>query len=173
MYFCKNCGEPFLIEENSICDKCGVYRNCGSGFCHNCGSHLKNEDEVCPVCGVENTAYVSNGNTFSDFEMKYRDMNDYNTVYSGYGTPYTLGKSRIVAGILALCFGSWGVHNFYLGKTKEAVTQLTLNIVGYCLFCTGIGMVISFGVSVWAFIECVMILTHKMDVDGQGRKLIG
>jgi len=171
MYFCKNCGEPFLIEENSICDKCGVYRNCGTSFCHNCGNHLKAEDEVCPVCGVDaNNSYMSNNNGFADFELKYRDMNGYN---SGYGTPYTPQKSMIAAGILALFFGSWGVHNFYLGYTKKAVTQLTLSIVGYCLFCVGIGMIITLITGIWGFAEAIMLFTRQIEVDGHGQRLIG
>lgn len=40
-------------------------------------------------------------------------------------------KSRLVALLLGIFLGSYGAHNFYLGKPKRAVIQLALCIIGY------------------------------------------
>lgn len=38
-------------------------------------------------------------------------------------------EKKIVAGILALLLGGFGVHKFYLGYTKEGIIQLLLSFV--------------------------------------------
>jgi TM2 domain-containing membrane protein YozV len=45
-------------------------------------------------------------------------------------------EKKIVAGILGILLGGFGVHKFYLGYTKEGVIQLILG------FACGIGWVI-------------------------------
>lgn len=65
-------------------------------------------------------------------------------------------KSKIVAGLLALFLGGWGIHNFYLGHTMKGVLQLLL-----CW--TGIS-------SIWAFIEMIMIFTGSIG-DSNGNPL--
>ncbi|HEX5790258.1 MAG TPA: TM2 domain-containing protein [Luteolibacter sp.] len=44
-------------------------------------------------------------------------------------------KSKVVAGVLALLLGGWGVHKFYLGYTKEGIIQIVLSFlcVGYII----------------------------------------
>ena len=39
MYFCKNCGEPYMTDEAVMCVKCGVAKGQGNNYCHNCGKH--------------------------------------------------------------------------------------------------------------------------------------
>lgn len=36
MYFCKNCGEPYMTDEAVMCVKCGVAKGQGNNYCHNC-----------------------------------------------------------------------------------------------------------------------------------------
>ena len=59
-------------------------------------------------------------------------------------------EKKIVAGILALLLGGFGVHKFYLGYTKEGVIQLLLSLV-----CIG---------GIIGIIEGVLYLT-KSDAD--------
>ena len=62
-------------------------------------------------------------------------------------------KSKLVAGLLALFVGHFGIHNFYLGHTGKGILQLLL-----CF--TGIS-------SIWALIEAIMIFTGSItDSDG-------
>ena len=38
-------------------------------------------------------------------------------------------EKKVVAGILAILLGGFGVHKFYLGYTKEGVIQLLLSLI--------------------------------------------
>jgi len=68
-------------------------------------------------------------------------------------------KSKLVAGLLGIFLGAWGVHNFYLGFTKKAVIQIVVTVVT-----CGIG-------SLWGFIEGIMILATDKTVDSNGNPL--
>ncbi len=68
-------------------------------------------------------------------------------------------KSKMIAGLLGIFLGAWGVHNFYLGFTKKAVIQIIVSIVT-----CGIG-------GLWGFIEGIMILCGKQAVDANGNAL--
>ena len=145
MYFCKNCGEPYSTDEAVMCVKCGVPRNSGTNYCHNCGNPLRPDAEVCLTCGVPaNNMTSANANA----------------------------KSKIAAGLFGIFLGSFGVHNFYLGYTGKAVTQLVLTIVGYILCCIVIGFFFVFATSIWGLIEGIMILAGKIDTDANGVKLV-
>ena len=72
-------------------------------------------------------------------------------------------KSKLVAGLLGIFLGSFGVHNFYLGYTGKAVAQLLITL----LTC-GFGAFIS---SVWGLIEGILILAGNISVDGNGNPL--
>ena len=61
-------------------------------------------------------------------------------------------EKKIVAGIFGILLGSFGIHKFYLGYTKEGIIQLVVSI----LTC-GIGGIIG-------FIEGIIYLT-KSDED--------
>lgn len=80
-------------------------------------------------------------------------------------------KSKMVAGLLAIFLGTFGVHNFYLGYTTKAIIQLVVTIVGIVLSCFIIGVFVVFGVWIWAIVEAVMIFTGKINCDAQGNPL--
>ncbi|MFG2062481.1 TM2 domain-containing protein [Micromonospora sp. NPDC048871] len=67
-------------------------------------------------------------------------------------------KSKLVAGILQILLGGFGVGRFYMGDTKTGVIQLIVTIVT-----CGIG-------SLWGLIDGILILVNG-GVDGQGRPL--
>ena len=68
-------------------------------------------------------------------------------------------KSKMVAGILGLLLGGWGIHRFYLGYTGIGIIQIFVT-----LFTCGIG-------AIWGVIEGIMILVGSMDRDAAGRPL--
>jgi TM2 domain-containing membrane protein YozV len=64
-------------------------------------------------------------------------------------------KSKMVAGLLALFLGAYGVHRFYLGYTGMGLAML--------FTCGGCG--------IWALVEAIMIFTGSFNRDAQGRLL--
>ena len=131
-----------MTDEAVMCVKCGVAKGQGSNYCHNCGKPLAPDATVCLNCGVANKQ-----------------------------APAPDAKSKLVAGPLGIFLGGFGVHNFYLGYTGKAVTQLVLSIVGLLLSCVVVGIPIVMGVGIWALVEAIMILVGKIDKDGKGNPL--
>ncbi|MEU4773666.1 TM2 domain-containing protein [Micromonospora sp. NPDC023644] len=67
-------------------------------------------------------------------------------------------KSKVVAGVLQIVLGTFGIGRFYMGDTKTGVIQLIVSLVT-----CGIG-------GLWGFIDGILILING-GVDGQGRPL--
>jgi TM2 domain-containing membrane protein YozV/DNA-directed RNA polymerase subunit RPC12/RpoP len=84
-------------------------------FCHACGQTLDARAEICPKCGV-------------------RQM----------GMSPGSGRNRLMAALLALFLGGFGVHHFYLGRPILGVI--------YLLFCW------TFIPAIVAFIEALVLL---------------
>ena len=76
-------------------------------------------------------------------------------------------RSRALSIILALLIGNFGVHNFYLGRTKIAIFQLLINVIGGALT-AGIACV---AVYIWAVVDAILIFTRKIDTDSRGALL--
>jgi TM2 domain-containing membrane protein YozV len=49
-------------------------------------------------------------------------------------------SKRVIAGILAILFGSLGIHKFILGYTKEGIIQIVLTVVS-CGILSIIGLI--------------------------------
>lgn len=142
MYYCKNCGEPYMSDEAVMCVKCGVAKGQGTNYCQNCGKPVAPEATVCLNCGVP-VKTAANG-----------------------------AKSKITAGLLGIFLGCFGVHNFYLGYTAKAIIQLVGTLIGYVLCCVVVGVIPVVGIWVWALIESIMIFTGKIDKDAKGVPLV-
>lgn len=140
--FCRNCGEQYQTDEAVICVKCGTAKGQGVNFCHFCGKPVNPQSNVCMNCGVA----LRNASMYQP-------------------------KSKIAAGLLGIFLGSFGAHNFYLGYTKKAVTQLVLTIVGILLSCIIVGAVLAFAVEIWGLVEGIMILCGKINTDANGNYL--
>ena len=70
------------------------------------------------------------------------------------GGPGESDKLRFPAFVLALVFGVFGAHRFYVGKTGSAIVQL----------CT-LG-----GLGIWAIVDCIIIASGGF-TDGDGRRI--
>jgi len=138
--YCKNCGKE-MDDNANVCINCGFAKNTGTNYCRNCGSETVSGAAICTNCG---------------FSL----ANDSNGVIGGEG------KSKLVAGLLAIFLGAFGVHNFYLGNTKKAIIQLVICLAGSLLF--GIG---ALAMEIWGIIEGIQILTGKITTDAQGNPL--
>ncbi|WP_027385520.1 TM2 domain-containing protein [Chryseobacterium gregarium] len=71
-----------------------------------------------------------------------------NEKQGNYLQPYKSEK-KVVAGILGLLLGTFGIHKFYLGYTKAGIIQLVLGLVS----CGIVGIV--------GFIEGIIYLTKS------------
>ena len=78
-------------------------------------------------------------------------------------------KSWIAAWLLAFFFGYLGAHNFYLGNTGRALGQLLGFIFGCITVFVLIGLFVIGFVSLWAFVEFIMILTGVGGFDRDAR----
>ena len=95
------------------------------------------------------------------------------TTIDGQGNPIqnpdyvaAKSKSKSLAGILGMCLGVYGVHNFYLGNTGKAVAQLLLGTLGSAVL---VGPIVS---QIWGVIEGVQILSGTVSVDGLGNPIM-
>ncbi len=104
-------------------------------YCSNCGNKLEEHQDVCLNCGkVKNKEKVNVSNPAA--------------------------KSKVVAGILGIFVGYFGVHNFYLGYSGKGLAQLLLTVLS-CGFLSPV-------TGLWGLIEGIMILTGSIDRDAEG-----
>ena len=129
-----------------FCAHCGTSLDEGTKFCQNCGSNCE------AVSAKEAEAPQMNATMVNNPEPTV-SMN----------SAAVPGKSRVVAGLLGIFFGSLGVHNFYLGRTGRAVAQLLITVLSCFL--------LSFISGIWGFIESILILCGNVQVDGNGNPL--
>lgn len=129
--YCKNCGNE-LNENAFACMNCGFAKGTGDRFCANCGSEINPGAAICVKCGAS---------------------------VSATGVAGTNEKSKLVAVLLAFFVGSIGIHDFYLGYTKNGVIKIILTV------CTGIGG------SIWALIDFIRLLTGSLHTDANGVEL--
>jgi TM2 domain-containing membrane protein YozV len=77
--------------------------------------------------------------------------------FDAYGRPLS-DKSKVVAGVLGIALGGFGVGRFYIGDTRTGVLMLLVTF-----FTCGIG-------HIWGLVDGIMILVNG-GVDAQGRVL--
>ncbi|MDO6761406.1 NINE protein [Tamlana sp. 2_MG-2023] len=70
-------------------------------------------------------------------------------------------NQKLLAGIVALLFGGFGIHKFILGYTKEGATLLGVSIAGILLSCFGIGALFVWIPTVIGFVEGIIYLTKS------------
>ena len=69
-------------------------------------------------------------------------------------------KQKLVAGLLGIFLGAWGIHQFYLGDNKKGIIRIVVTLVT-----CGIG-------GIWGFIEGILILCGNINTDAQGNPLV-
>lgn len=87
---------------------------------------------------------------------------------NGMNAPAPMGwtpRSKVVAGVLGIFLGAFGVHNFYLGYNRKAIIQLLLTLLSF-------GM-LSWVSSIWGLVEGILILVSKPGGDPWHRDAYG
>ena|SRR5690554_6630715 len=75
--------------------------------CTQCGAPLQTKDERCKYCGSENINFMAS------------DENTQKKIAKAIKV-----KNKIIAGLLAIFLGTFGIHKFYLGETSKGVLHL-------------------------------------------------
>lgn len=103
--YCRNCGKP-IDRQAAVCLNCGVESGNGTAYCQNCGAETAPDAAVCVGCG----------STISP------------PVKSAQGKQ---PRSKLLALLLAIFGGQYGLHNFYMGHVAPGMVQffLTVSIV--------------------------------------------
>lgn len=122
-------------------------------ICSKCGQQLSGDEKFCPVCGVP----VPDDNNAQ--QQNTQQSSSYSAPYGKYPPPGYEPKSRLLAGLLGILLGGYGVHNFYLGFTTKAVIQILVTLVT-----CGIG-------GIWGFVEGILILCRKINFDAYNVQL--
>ena len=133
--YCKNCGNQ-MDPNAAVCLNCGCAKGTGLSYCANCGQPVSPGAAVCTTCG-------------------------YATVQTPVPAPNP--KSKLVAGLLGIFLGCYGVHNFYLGYTGKAVAQVLISVLS-CFMLTPV-------TGIWGLIEGIMILCGNINKDAKGNPL--
>ena len=125
-----------LNENADYCTHCGVATTKGNSYCGVCGSETNENADICVSCGT-------------NLKKQQKEA-----------------KSKVVAGLLGIFLGAFGIHRCYLGYTVIAVIQLVLSIV-LGIFTCGIATA---AVSIWGLVEGILILCGSVittDANGQ------
>ncbi|MCL2634791.1 MAG: TM2 domain-containing protein [Oscillospiraceae bacterium] len=126
-----------------FCRNCGFqYVNPAAVICTSCNAPKGEGGYHCQACGASTVpgAFVCMG--------------------CGGKLAIKGAKSKVVAGILGIMIGAYGVHNFYLGYTGKAIAQLLISILSF--------FTLAPFVMIWGLVEGIFILTGKIDTDANG-----
>lgn len=141
-------------------------------FCKMCGKEIPDGQELCDECAAKSTN-TSTSETTSEVNSGAQDVNQNTTntnaqnatvINNNQANTNPQAKSKLVAGLLGIFLGTFGVHNFYLGFTTKAVVQLLVSLVGGIITC-GIATV---AVEIWGLVEGIMILCGNIQTDANG-----
>ncbi|NOY47276.1 MAG: TM2 domain-containing protein [Chlorobi bacterium] len=70
-------------------------------------------------------------------------------------------NKKVLAGILGILFGSFGVHKFILGYNKEGGILLGITVIGFITSCLGVGFLILWATGLIGLIEGIIYLTKS------------
>lgn len=125
--------------------------------CPECGKQYSTQDKVnrvkCPYCGAETNVSYSQQDQ-PNFQEQWKQFGDQasaamDDVFSNGPS----GKSRGVAGLLALFLGGLGLHYFYMNKTNAGVLFLLATL----LSCGVLGIV----TQIISIIQAVLFFTSS------------
>ncbi len=127
--YCRNCGVE-VSDQSTVCLSCGCLPQSGKNYCQNCKNPTDPAAVICVNCGVQLLAAVPQD-----------------------------ARSKLVAALLGIFIGGFGVHRFYLGYMTIGAIQILVTLI-----------TCGFG-ALWGFIEGILILVGNIDKDAYGRPL--
>jgi TM2 domain-containing membrane protein YozV len=85
------------------------------------------------------------------------------TSWNGQPLPPTFVDKKVVAGILAILLGQFGVHKFILGYTNAGIVMVAVTVVSYILTFVLIGIFGILAMSGIGIAEGIIYLTRSDD----------
>lgn len=67
-------------------------------------------------------------------------------------------NKRILAGIMGVLFGAYGVHNFIYGYTTKGIIQILMSTI-LAIFTCGLSAIAAY---IWGLVEGILILTDQI-----------
>ncbi len=124
--------------------------------CPECGKQYSTQEKVnrvkCPYCGAETN--VSYADQEPNFQEQWRQFgNQASNALDSVFNNGPSGKSRGIAGLLALLMGAFGLHYFYIGKTNAGILFLLASL----LTCGVLGVV----TQIISIIQAVLFFTSS------------
>ena len=149
---CTKCG-TVLKEGYQFCTHCGTRQDAGEtqeqkNVCLRCGNVMQEEERFCSVCGY---CMEESSDNAAAGQQKTHAYHSYRTEQKP--------KSRLIAGLLGVLVGSFGIHRLYLGDKTIALVQLVVTIIT-----CGVG-------GLWGVIEGLLLLYGKINKDAYGNPL--
>ena len=142
---CIKCG-AMIQEDYQFCTHCGARQTTDNlqreNVCVRCGNSIQPGEKFCSVCGYCMEKPGESATAYGQFSMKTQKP-----------------KYRLVAGLLGILVGCFGIHRLYLGDKTIAIVQLIVTIIT-----CGVG-------GLWGVIEGLLLLYGKMDKDAYGNPL--
>lgn len=115
-----------MSEHAALCPYCGAPNKPGATVCEYCEKPLTpaaKPTEELQQYFEEDTTGPSQSSGQYDASSRYSEENQYGSSVPGE-------KSKLVAGLLALFLGTFGIHKFYLGYRNEGFIMLGGTLVG-------------------------------------------
>ena len=136
-----------------FCNHCGAQMSEGAGFCTQCGTST---GAGASPTGPAPQPPLTPGWTASASGPSSSPL------APAPGAP----KAKLVAALLGIFVGAFGIHRFYLGYNAIGIAQLVLGVLG--IVTCGITTLAS---AIWGLVEGILILTGSINRDAQGRPL--
>lgn len=126
-----NCAVHQDVEASGICIGCGKFfcEDClievkGKNYCRNCLDELIESKEK-KIEKLEDRQHQQQPMVFMNAGgASSSSSSSVNHTSSAAPTTYHTTKSKLIAGLLALFLGGFGIHKFYLGKWGQGLLYL-------------------------------------------------
>lgn len=147
-------------------------------YCKQCGKAMDEAYQNCPYCGAkaENHETETNNSQFNEqtggntyaygapgFENNYTQQPPNPDNIPEYIPAPIPQRSAYVAAFLALFFGVFGLHDFYLDRKNKGFIKLLVSLLG-----CGIG---PFIIQIISIIDALKLLKGEINVDGRGEMI--
>ena len=141
-------------------------------ICKSCGRAMDENYTLCPYCGKDpNIARQESDNndiphnTAADFNQNYYHQTYVNTESEipDYIPVAKQQRSSYVAAFLALFFGIFGLHDFYLDRKTKGTIKVLVS-----LFTFGFGAAI---MVILGIVDALKLLKGEINIDGRGEMI--